>query len=110
MRRLAFLLAFLILGLGSSVLSAAQCAAARAPITPEATSPWLLEKAPASPADAARPDKDDALRLSPLDSAKPMAPPPPNCGFTACYQTPEGCGCEGFYCNGQFICGYPFIF
>jgi len=28
------------------------------------------------------------------------------CRFWACIQTPTGCGCAGFYCNGHFICGY----
>jgi len=28
------------------------------------------------------------------------------CQWWACYQTPTGCGCAGFYCNGRFICGY----
>lgn len=28
------------------------------------------------------------------------------CNWQACIQTPTGCGCSGFYCNGQFICGY----
>jgi len=27
------------------------------------------------------------------------------CLFIACMQTPTGCGCAGFYCNGHFICG-----
>ena len=51
----------------------------------------------------------DILELNPLDSAEEMAPPPPNCGYTACLLTPTGCGCAGFYCNGRFICGYPWI-
>ncbi len=28
------------------------------------------------------------------------------CRWQACIQTPTGCGCSGFYCNGEFICGY----
>lgn len=28
------------------------------------------------------------------------------CNYWACIQTPTGCGCAGFYCNGHFICGY----
>lgn len=28
------------------------------------------------------------------------------CRWWNCILTPTGCGCAGFYCNGNFICGY----
>jgi hypothetical protein len=107
MKRFAacFVVFFLILGIGSR-LEAASCSA-----TPPNPLNLVTAAAPpnASSTASAKADPAEILKLSPLSSAKSMAPPPPNCGYTACWQTPEGCGCEGFYCDGIFICGYPWI-
>ncbi|HEX3553906.1 MAG TPA: hypothetical protein VIA62_11835 [Thermoanaerobaculia bacterium] len=102
-----FVFLFLVLGMGAgSRLEAASCSAA-----PPIPLSLVTAAAPetASSTASAKADPADILKLSPLSSAKSMAPPPPNCGYTACYQTPEGCGCEGFYCGGIFICGYPWV-
>lgn len=74
----------------------------------------LGEPAPPAQSPAQEPEQelaqpDLAEILDPYPSAVEKRPPPPNCGYTACYMTPTGCGCAGFYCNGRFICGYPWI-
>lgn len=101
MRKLLFCTAFLLLIFGGAVsLQAAECTAA-VPVTP----------AVASDTGAQVPDQElgvtDILALNPLSSAEEKLPPPPNCQYLACLQTPTGCGCEGFVCNGRFICGIP---
>jgi hypothetical protein len=48
--------------------------------------------------------------LTALGAAAPKKVEAANCPlYRACMvQYPEGyCLCEGFYCNGQFICGTP---
>ncbi|HEV2844678.1 MAG TPA: hypothetical protein VG477_07520, partial [Thermoanaerobaculia bacterium] len=83
------------LGLGAS-LEAAECQAV-APFTPAAPT-----VAPLGGTEAT-----DILALNPLSSAVEMAPPPDDCSHIACIQTPEGCGCDGFWCGPIFICGIP---
>jgi hypothetical protein len=75
---------------------------------PQSAARWPKAGPPESSAKPAQPDLDEVLKGA-LGSALERMPPPQNCGYTACFQTPEGCGCEGFYCNGIFICGYPWI-
>ncbi len=102
MRKLLFCMAFLLLIFGAAVsLQAAECPAA-VPVTPAVASPE---------AGAPAPDREvgmaDILSLNPLSSAQEKLPPPPNCQYLACQLTPTGCGCEGFVCDGRFICGIP---
>jgi hypothetical protein len=101
MRKLLFCTTLLLLIFGAAVsLQAAECPNA-VPMTPAAT----------PDAGALVPDQEagvaDIFELNPLSSAEEKLPPPPNCQYLACQQTPTGCGCEGFYCNGIFYCGIP---
>lgn len=102
MKKLLLCAAFLLLILGTVASAQAAGCPAAVPMTSAVASP-----------EADVPDQEaglaDVLELNPLGSAEEMAPPPPNCGYTACLLTPTGCGCSGFYCNGRFICGYPWI-
>jgi hypothetical protein len=111
MKRFCVCFAFVLLSLGlAGRLEAGSCSAVppltlSPAIAPQSTAPQIAVPTAAQPADPAK----SILQLDPLSSAKPAAPPPPDCGYTACWQTPEGCGCEGFYCGQIFICGYPWV-
>ncbi|HEX7180671.1 MAG TPA: hypothetical protein VF756_02425 [Thermoanaerobaculia bacterium] len=103
MKKLVSGVALLLLCLGASApLQAADCllATPAAPATSALTAPLpnisLPDQEPAQKAD-----------LAALDSTFELRPPPNDCGFLACEQTPTGCACEGFYCGDIFICGIP---
>ena len=85
----------LSLGLGGA-LQATECPAA-AQLTPA-----VPTVAPFGGTEAT-----DILALNPMSTAEQKAPPPDDCSHIACIQTPEGCGCDGFWCGPIFICGIP---
>jgi hypothetical protein len=94
---------FLFLSFGAAgLLEAAECPAA-ALLTPAV--PALAPMAGAPEGQDAK--LADILALNPLSSAEEKAPPPDDCSHIACIQTPEGCGCDGFWCGPIFICGIP---
>lgn len=55
--------------------------------------------------DGAQVELDDLLEVGPAESAEQADGFPEICWYDACQLTPTGCGCAGFYCNGEFICG-----
>lgn len=56
-----------------------------------------------SPVQEPAPDLGD---LSVLGSAVELGPGGCDC-YTICEQTPTGCSCEGFVCDGFFYCAIP---
>ena len=71
-----------------------------------ATAPMSPAAAPDELAlDVSEVELDELLQVDPAGSAQPMDGFPEICWYDACQLTPTGCGCAGFYCNGEFICG-----